>query len=83
MYDMLYVCIMYDCMISYVYEYGCIYNYMVVWVHEVYVLYMCDMMWDCKCGYNGVMCYGYTGYACIVCVIWWSQIDIYMCDMIL
>lgn len=38
-------------------------------------------MWDCKCGYMYV--YGYTGYACIVCVIWWPQIDIYMCDMIL
>ena len=56
----------------------------------VYVLYMCDMMWDCKFGYNGVMCYGYTGYACIVCVIWyddlrliytcviWSQMELYI-----
>ena len=43
-------------MISYVYEYGCIYDYMVIWVHE---------------------------YVCYIYVIWWSQIDIYMCDMIL
>ena len=32
---------------------------------------MCGIMWDYKCGY-----------VCTVCVTWWSQIDIYMCDMI-
>ena len=69
MYDVLYVCIMYGYMISYVYEYGCI----SIWI---YVLYMCGMMWDCKC----IVMYVH-GYACTVCVIWWSQIDIYMCDM--
>lgn len=47
---------------------------MVVWVHE----YVCGMMWDCKC----IVMYVH-GYACTVCVIWWSQIDIYMRDMIL
>ena len=55
----------------YIWLYGC----MSTWVR---VLYICGMMWDYKC----IVMYVH-GYACTVCVIWWSQIDIYMCDMIL
>lgn len=48
---------------------------MVVWVHE----YMCCIMWDCKCG----ICMYMVILALCGYVMLWSQIDIYMCDMIL
>ena len=68
------------------YDIICIWVWLYIWLYGcmstwIYVLYMCCIIWDCKCGYMYV--YGYTGYVCTVCVIWWPQIDIYMCDMIL
>ena len=76
-----YICIMYDCMISYVYEYWCIYDYMVVWVHVLYVIWcvvLCEIV-------SVLYIYIYV-WLCVYSVrdmIWWYQIDIYMCDMIL
>lgn len=66
-------------MISYVYEYWWIYDYMVVWVCMLYVIWcvvLCDIVSVVICMYMVIL--ALCGY-----VMLWSQIDIYMCDMIL
>lgn len=70
---------MYGYMISYVYEYGCISTC-------VYVLYMCGIMWDYKCGYNGVMwCYDisvwyiHAWYDLVLWVCYDLRIDVNVC----
>lgn len=64
-------------MISYVYEYWCIYDYMVVWVCMLYVIWcvvLCDIVSVVICMYMVIL--ALCGY-----VMLWSQSDIYMCDM--
>lgn len=68
---------MYGCMISYVYEYGCIYDYMVVWVHE-YMCYICVVLYEIVSVWLLVIMA-----LCDAMISVWYIHDIYMCDMIL
>lgn len=76
------------------YDIICIWVWLYIWLYDCMstcvICDICDMMccimWDCKYGYTDVMCYvyGYTGYACTVCVIWYDDLRlIYTFDMIL
>ena len=69
-------CVICDMMCCIMWDYKCI----VMWDYKCIVMwdYKCIVMWDYKC----IVMYVH-GHACTVCVIWWSQINIYMCDMIL
>lgn len=62
-----YVCIMYGCMISYVYEYGCIYGCMSMYVVCVwYISVICYACTVCVIWYDDLRLI----YTCVICRFW-------------
>lgn len=67
-----YVCIMYGCMISYVYEYGCIYGCMSMYVVCVwYISVICYACTVCVIWYDDLrLIYTCVIWSCVICALW-------------